>query len=80
MAITLCYFSNEKSKRIGSLEVYVDSCLVFFLTNQKYRCPRPRTGHFRGLVGFEAKAKDLSFKARARTSKCVLEARSQQRF
>ena len=35
----------------------------------------PKTGHFRGLVGFEAKAKDLNFedKAKARTSKCVLE-------
>ena len=48
----------------------------FFLTNQKYRCPRPRTGHFRGLVGFETKAKDLSFEARARTLKCVLEAKN----
>ena len=29
----------------------------------------PRTGHFRGFVGFEAKGKDLSFAAKAKDFK-----------
>ena len=29
----------------------------------------PRTGHFRGLVGFVAKAKDLNFEANAKDFK-----------
>ena len=30
---------------------------------------KPRTGHFRGLVVFEAKAEDLSFEAKAKDFK-----------
>ena len=38
----------------------------YFLFNQSknYAVLEPMTGHFRGLVGFEVKAKDLSFKAK----------------
>ena len=35
----------------------------------------PRTGHFWGLVNFEANAKDLSFEAKVKDSKRVLEAK-----
>ena len=43
------------------LEVYVVFCLVIFLFNQSknYANLEPRTKHFRGLLGFEAKAKDF---------------------
>ena len=37
----------------------------FFLFNQS----KTRTRHFRGLVGFEAKAKDLSFEVKAKDFK-----------
>ena len=39
--------------------------------------PEPRTAHFRGLVGFEAKAKYLSFEAKAKNKdlNCALEAK-----
>ena len=49
---------------------------VFLFSFLKYNVVlKPRTGHFRGLKGFEAKtkAKDLSFEAKAGTSKCDLE-------
>ena len=50
-------------------------CLVVFLFNQSKNNAvfEPRTGHFRGLLGFEAMAKDLSFEARPKTSSSVLE-------
>ena len=38
--------------------------LFSFLTNQKNAVLEPRTVRFRELVGFEAKAKDLSFEAK----------------
>ena len=35
---------------------------------------KPRTGHFRKLAGFEAKAKDMTFEAKAKDFKlCPLE-------
>ena len=40
--------------------------LIMTLSNfsqiKKYCCPRQRTGHFRGLEGFEAKAKAKDFR------------------
>ena len=44
-------------KRINWLEVKIIFCLVFsFSSNQEVMLSSwPRTGHFRGLVGFEAK-------------------------
>ena len=47
--------------------------LFSFSMNQKNNAVlEPRTGYFRRLVGFKAKAKDLSFEAKAKNSKCVL--------
>ena len=45
------------------------SFVWFFLSNQSKNnaIPEPRTGHFRGLVGFEAKAKNLTFEGKAET-------------
>ena len=40
-----------------------------FTPIKKQHCPKPRTGHFRGLVGFKANAKNLSFKAKAKCFK-----------
>ena len=57
-------------KRNNKLTDYQICCLLFgfFLLDQSKNnaVPEPRTGHFRGLVGFEAKAKDLSFEAQAK--------------
>ena len=55
---------------MDELEVYVVFDLViFFLTNHKNIVPEPKTGHFRRLVGFEVKAKDLNCKAKAKDFK-----------
>ena len=47
-------------KQIDRLEVYVVLCLVIFLFNQLKNDAvlEPRTGHFRELEGFEAKAQE----------------------
>ena len=60
LAITY-YFSNKKRKQIDKLEVEVIFCLVIVLFNQSKNNAvlEPRTGPFRGLVGFLAKAKDF---------------------
>ena len=39
----------------------------------------PRKGHFRGLVGFEAKAKDLSFEAKTKAKDFKMCPRGQKR-
>ena len=64
-------FSKKERKRIDRPKVYVDFCLIIFLLNQSKidAVPEPRTGHFRGLVGFETKANDMSFKAKAKDFK-----------
>ena len=68
-------------KRTNKLPDYQMCCLFFwfFLFNpsKKNALLEPRTGHFWGLVGFEAKAKDLSFEAKVKTKnwKCALEAK-----
>ena len=66
MAISLYYFSNKERKRIDRLEVFAFLCLVIFLVNQSKNkvVLEPRTGHFRGLVGFEARAKDFKMCSR----------------
>ena len=38
--------------------------ILFFNQSKSNAVLEPRTGHFRRLVGFEAKAKDLSFKVK----------------
>ena len=47
------------------------SFVWFFLFSQskKNAVLEPRAGHFQGLVGFETKAKDLSFKAKTKELK-----------
>ena len=51
------------------------SLVCFFLFNQSKNNAvlEPRTGHFRGLVDFEAKAKDLKLYSRGQGRKDVLE-------
>ena len=46
-------------------------CLVIFHFNHSKNNAvlEPRTGHFRGLEGFEAKAKDLTFETKAKDFK-----------
>ena len=59
---------------------YFFFCLVIFLFNQTKdnAVLKPRTGHFWGLEGFEANAKDLSFEAKAKDfKKCP---RGQRRY
>ena len=53
------YIIFQIEKKIDRLEVYVNFCLVIFLFNQSKDSIvlEARTGHFQGLVGFEAKAK-----------------------
>ena len=65
----LHYVWNKERKRIDKQEVYIVFCLVIFLLNQsKNNAVREsRAGHFRGLVGFEAK--DLSFEGKAKDFK-----------
>ena len=59
---------KRKNKRTYRLEVNVVFHLVIFLLNQSKNNTflEPRTGHFQGFVGFETKAKDLSFEAEAK--------------
>ena len=61
LAITLYYFSNKERKLIGRLKVCAVFCKVIFVFTQSKNnvVLEPRTRHFRGLAGFEAKAKDL---------------------
>ena len=60
MAIALYCLSNKEWKQINRPEVYVVFCLVIFLFNQSKNNAvlEPRKEHFRGLVGFEAQAKE----------------------
>ena len=44
-------------------------CFFHFNQSKNNVVLEPRTGHFRGLVGFEAKTKDLSFEAKAKDLK-----------
>ena len=62
MAITLYYFSNnEKKQRNERISVHMLPFVWFFLFVQSKNNAvlESRTGPFRKLVGFEAKAKDL---------------------
>ena len=58
-SLSLVLFSNTERKRIDTPEVYAVLCLDIFLLNQSKNniVLEPRKEHFRGLVGFEAKAK-----------------------
>ena len=63
----ICKCSQNKKKVIEKeTEVKVKFSLVMFLFHESKNniVLEPRSGHFRGLVGFEAKAKDLSFKVK----------------
>ena len=68
-------FQIAKKKRIDKLpNIMCLVCLFFFffiLLNQSKNNAvlEPRTEHFRGLVGLQAKAKDLSFEAKAKNFK-----------
>ena len=59
----ICGLGHPQSKILTTLtpEFKKFLCLVIFVYNQSKNNSvlEPRTGHFRGLVGFEAKAKDL---------------------
>ena len=58
--MTLYYFLTMERKRTETLEVYVFFFGYFLLNQSKNNVVlEPRTGTFLGLVGFEAKAKDL---------------------
>ena len=61
-------FQIKERKQIGRLKVCVVFCKVIFFFNQsKHNAVlKPRTGNFRGLAGFEAKAKDLKLWPRGR--------------
>ena len=52
------------------------SFVVFFNQSKNNAVLKPRTGHLRGLVGFEAKAKDFSFEAKAKYLKMSPQGRS----
>ena len=70
LAITLYdIFYTRKKKRIEKLEFLVIFSLVIFLFHQSKNnlVLEPRTGHFRGPVGFEAK--DFSFEAKVKDFK-----------
>ena len=58
-------------KQIDRLKVWIIFCLVVFLYIQSKNNAtlEPRTGYFRVLVGFEAKAKNLRFEAKAKDFK-----------
>ena len=62
LAITLYYFSYKEKKQLIDILSDMLSFICYFLFNQSQNnaALEPRTGHFRGLVRFEAKAKDLS--------------------
>ena len=51
-----------------TVETYLFFVSFFFQLNQSKSnaFPKPRTENFRGGVGFQAKANDLSFEARAK--------------
>ena len=53
------------------LEVFVVGYFPF-QPIKKQAVLKPRTGHFRGLVGFETNAKDLSFEAKAKHFKIIM--------
>ena len=67
----MLFFEQGKKKRIDRLKVKVIfACLFFFFNRSKNNAVlEPKTGNFSGLVGFEAKAKDLSIEAKAKDFK-----------
>ena len=55
-------------KQIGRQEIRIINFLVisYFILPRNYAVFEPRTGHFRGLLGFEAKAKNFKMCPRGR--------------
>ena len=81
-------FSGEKGRKIffgrspieenkkRSSQIFCEISGAFqqnFNRSKKNSVLEPRTGKFWRTLGFEAKAKDLIFEAKAKTSKCILE-------
>ena len=64
----IIFQNNKERKQIGRLKVCLVFCKDIFFFNQSKNNAvlEPRTGHFRGLAGFEAKAKDLKLWPRER--------------
>ena len=65
--ITLYYFSNKEGKQqIDRLATMLSFVRLFFFFNQSKNNAvlEASTGPFGGLVGFEAKRKDLRFEAK----------------
>ena len=81
LAITLYYFSNkEKRQRIDRLSDMLSFvCFLLFNQSKKNAVLETRTGHFRGLEGFEVKVKDLSFETKAKTKDLKICPRCQRR-